>query len=416
MSEVTETTGTEIATLPPAERAVIVLDSHKAEEQLRAMLTETADITEVKDKDSRTMAHNAAMKLKNARVAIEKTGKTARDDANAFSKAVIAEEKRLTAIITPEEDRLLALRNEYDRKVEEERQERERKERERVAAIRERIDAIKALPLDSANDTSEQLHATIHELMDLPIGDDFAEFKEEAEAAKWDAISALQQLWDAATEREAAAARLAEENARLQAERERIEAERQAEEARIQAERDKLAAERAELEALRAQLAAQQQPAPAAEPEAEPVVEQVIEEAPAEPVQEQPPSDVQPELFGETEQVAEPVAELTAQVEEEPANDTDAKAFSRELAKVLAMQFVALADKVDAVGYPDFAATLRNDAASIDAGIYDQAIMTANWTAMADADKAMALASHAGVALVYGDQEMGGAVLLQAAE
>ena len=32
MSEVTKTTGTEIATLPPAERAVIVLDSTKAEE------------------------------------------------------------------------------------------------------------------------------------------------------------------------------------------------------------------------------------------------------------------------------------------------------------------------------------------------------------------------------------------------
>lgn len=396
-TETTKTTGTDIATLPPAERAVIVLDSTKAEEQLRAMLTETADITDVKDKDSRTLVHNAAMKLKNARVAIEKTGKTARDDANAFSKAVIAEEKRLTAIITPEEDRLLALRNEYDRKVEEERQERERKERERVDGIKSRIAAIKLLPLDSANDTSEQLHATIHELTDLPIGDDFAEFKEEAEAAKWDAISALQQLWNAATEREAAAVRLAEE------------------EARLKAEREKLDAERAEFEAWKAQQAAQQA---AANTAAEPVAEEVQ----AEPVQvlqevqEQQPSDVQPELFGETEQVAEPVAELTAQVEEEPANDTDAQVFTRELAKVLAMQFVALSDKVDAVGYPDFAATLRNDAASIDAGIYDQAIMTANWTAMADADKAMALASHAGVALVYGDQEMGGAVLLQAAE
>ena len=388
-TETTKTTGTDIATLPPAERAVIVLDSHKAEEQLRAMLTETADITEVKDKDSRTMAHNAAMKLKNARVAIEKTGKTARDDANAFAKAVIAEEKRLTAIITPEEDRLLALRNEYDRKVEEERQERERKERERVDGIKSRIAAIKLLPLDSANDTSEQLHATIHELMDLPIGDDFAEFKEEAEAAKWDAISALQQLWDAATEREAAAARLAEENARLQA------------------ERDKLAAERAELEALRAQLAAQQQPALAAEQEAEPVVEQVIEESPAESVQEPlPPADVQPELF------SEPAAEQ----DDSRADEDEAKKFSRELAKVLAMQFVALADKVDAVGYPDFAATLRNDAASIDAGIYDQAIMTANWTAMADADKAMALASHAGVALIFGDEAMGTSVLREAAE
>lgn len=417
MSEVTqatETTGTDIATLPPAERAVIVLDSHKAEEQLRAMLTETADITEVKDKDSRTMAHNAAMKLKNARVAIEKTGKTARDDANAFAKAVIAEEKRLTAIITPEEDRLLALRNEYDRKVEEERLERERKERERVAAIRGQIDAIKALPLDSASDTSEQLHGTIHELMDLPIGDDFAEFKEEAEAAKWEAISALQQMWDSATEREAAAARLKAEEERLQAEREKLAAERAEEEARLQAERDKLAAERAELEALRSQLAAKQQPA--AQPE--PVAEQVIEEAPAEPVQEPlPPADVQPELFGvDLSAGPDESVQVDVQVAEEPANDTDANAFVRQLAAVTAKQFIALADKVEAVGHLEFANTLRDDAAAIDAGVYDQALLAADWTAMANADKAMALASHAGVALVFGDEAMGGAVLLQAAE
>lgn len=396
MSEVTKTTGTEIATLPPAERAVIVLDSTKAEEQLRAMLTETADITEVNDKDSRTLVHNAAMKLKNARVAIEKTGKAARDDAQAFSKAVIAEEKRLKEIITSEEDRLFKLRDDYDKQVEAERLERERKERERVAAIRSQIDAIKALPMDSANDTSAQLHQTIHELTDFAIGDDFAEFKEEAEAAKWDAIGALQKLWEAAIEREAAAARLAEE------------------EARLQAERDRLAAERAELEALRAQLAAQQQPA--AQPE--PVAEQVIEEAPAEPVQEPlPPADVQPELFGvDLSAGPDESVQVDVQVSEEPANDTDANAFVRQLAAVTAKQFIALADKVEAVGHLEFANTLRDDAAAIDAGVYDQALLAADWTAMANADKAMALASHAGVALVFGDEAMGGAVLLQAAE
>lgn len=412
MSEVTNNVATDIAALPPAERAAIVLDSSKAETQLREMLTKTADIADVSDKDSRTLVHNAAMNLKNARVAIEKTGKTARDDANAFSKAVIAEEKRLIAIISPEEDRLLGLRNEYDRKVEEERQERERKERERVANIRSQIDAIKALPLESANDPSQQLHQTIHELTDFAIDDGFAEFQEEAAAAKWDAIEALKKLWDTAQSREAEAARLLAERerleaerlaeeARLQAERDKLAAERKAEEDRLQAERAKLEAERAEFEAWKAQQAAQQQAAaqPAVEEvQAEPVAEQV-----SEPVQEElPPADPQPE----------PVAEP----DDSRADEDEAKKFARELAKVLAMQFNALADKVEAVGHPDFAATLRDDAASIDAGFYDHKILSADWTAMADADKAMALASHAGVALVYGDEAMGGAVLLQAAE
>ncbi len=50
--------------------------------------------------------------LRNARVKIEKTGKGLRDDANKFAKAVIAKEKELIAIISPEEDRLKAIEEE----------------------------------------------------------------------------------------------------------------------------------------------------------------------------------------------------------------------------------------------------------------------------------------------------------------
>lgn len=409
MSKKTETTGTEatttvteIATLPPAERAAIVLDATKAEAQLRAMVTETADINEVKDKDSRAMVHNAAMKLKNARVAIEKTGKAARDDANAFSKAVIAEENRLKAIITTEEDRLFKLRDDYDQQVEAEKQERERKERERVDSIKSRIAAIKALPLESANDPSAQLHQTIHDLTDLEIGDDFAEFKEEAGAAKWDAIGALQRLWDAAITREA-------ENARLQAEAERLAALRAEEEAKLQEERDKLAAERAELEAMRAELAAQKaaaQPQQVAEPEPEP------EPSPLEPeVLDEPPCDPIVDLFTATD--PDPVTEDATAESEAAQSATD---IVRELAGIAAMQFRALGDKTAAVGFDDFAAQLCHIADELESGSLDSNLMAADWTAMANADKAMALASHAGVALVFGDQEMGGSVLLQAAE
>lgn len=400
--------------LQSIDRAVVALNSTQTERDIQLLVEEAKAITEVNDKSSREIAHKAAMRLQKARTTIDKVGKAVREDAQAFVREVIAEEKRLKAIMAEEESRVFALRDAYDRKVEEERQERERKERERVAAIRGQIDAIKALPLDSASDTSEQLHGTIHELMDLPIGDDFAEFKEEAEAAKWEAISALQQMWDSATEREAAAARLKAEEERLQAERDRLAAERAEEEARQQAEREKLAAERAELEALRSQLAAKQQPEPVVDPVQEEAQPEPVAEA--QPVQEElPPADAQPEVAGfdlsaDTDKTAE------VEVVAEPANDTDATSFSREMAKVLAMQFNAMADKVAAFGQEGFAAALRDDAAAIDSGLYDHNIVHADWTAMADADKAMALASHAGVALVYGDEAMGGSVLLQAAE
>lgn len=398
MSEVTQNAETQtaaeaahnqLAVLSPERRAELALNSKDTALQLQQLVAESADITEVTDKDSREMAHNAAMKLKNTRIAIEKVGKAAREDAQAFSKAVIAEEKRLKEIITPEEARVFKLRDEYDQKVEAERQERERNEIARVAAIRERIDAIKALPLDSADDGSQQLTQTIQELTDFAIDDSFAEFKEDAEAAKWEAIGILQRLFDAACSREAAAAQLAAENARLQA------------------ERDKLEAERAEFEAWKAQQAAQQQPEPVAEVQPAPEVDEVQ----AEPVQEEPaPAEAQPALFGDVAQDAEPENDESSNDEE------DAQAFTRKLANVMAMQFVALADKVQAIGHVEFADTLRDDAKAIESGIFDDRILAANWTMMADADKAMAIASHAGVALVYGNQEMGGSVLLQAAE
>ncbi|HEX5362378.1 MAG TPA: hypothetical protein VFW49_15030 [Fluviicoccus sp.] len=390
------TTGTEIATLPPAERAAIVLDATKAEEQLRAMVTETADITEVKDKDSRTLVHNAAMKLKNARVAIEKTGKAARDDANAFSKAVIAEENRLKAIITTEEDRLFKLRDDYDQQIEAEKQERENREKARVAAITSRITAIKALPLDSANDTAEQLQQTLQELTGFEIGDDFAEFKAEAEAAKAGAVTALQVLHQAAANREA-------------------------ETARLKAEADRLAAERAELEQMRAQLQAQlaaQQPAPTAEPEAVEQAQQAEEPAGEDNAQE----ETQPEPF-ETQH------DMFAQASDEPAEaeQMDANAFVMELAKHTAMQFEAMAEKVGIVaaavrvdelrkGFNDFALQLRNVATNLDAGHFDDALLNADWSAMGNADKAIALASHAGVALIFGNEAMGASVLREAAE
>lgn len=60
--------------------------------------------------------HSAAMAATKARTAIVQAGKAARDDATRFSKAVIAEEARLIAIIQPEESRLKVLRDEWDAK------------------------------------------------------------------------------------------------------------------------------------------------------------------------------------------------------------------------------------------------------------------------------------------------------------
>jgi len=63
-------------------------------------------VKDITDKEAVEVAKRQRLELRGARVAIEKTGKDMRDDANKFAKAVIAKEKELIAIIKPEEERL----------------------------------------------------------------------------------------------------------------------------------------------------------------------------------------------------------------------------------------------------------------------------------------------------------------------
>ena len=87
-------------TLP--QRAAVALGAAEHEKQLALLVAEAQTITEIKNADGRTQCHATYMTLKNARVAISKTGKVAREDAKAFCDAVIAEERRLISIIEAE--------------------------------------------------------------------------------------------------------------------------------------------------------------------------------------------------------------------------------------------------------------------------------------------------------------------------
>lgn len=77
-------------------------------EKLTALVAESTHIREVNldDKDQLETVKRARIKLRDARVAIEKTGKSYREDALAYQRAVIAKERELIAIIEPEETRL----------------------------------------------------------------------------------------------------------------------------------------------------------------------------------------------------------------------------------------------------------------------------------------------------------------------
>ena len=252
-----------VVALSPVDRAELALNSKKTEKELRDLVASVAGITAPTNADGRTECHAAYMSLRNARVAIETTGKKAREDATAFSKAVIAEEKKLVAIVDPEETRLKALRDEWDAAREAERQALIEAERLRVDALRGRIAAIAAYPSQFALKPSSEVRSFLQTVKDsLESGaletllETFDELSDEAEAVFASTIESLEAMYEDKLNAEAAeqaareaaeaeAARVAAEAERLRVEREAFEAEQKASREAAKAEADRLALEAA---------------------------------------------------------------------------------------------------------------------------------------------------------------------------
>lgn len=91
------------------------------------------------DKDGYKRVREARIELKNERVSLENDAYDLRENAIKFSKTVIAREKQLKGIITPEETRLQAEEDQYSEQVE---ALRVQKEREEDMRIQQRVDAL----------------------------------------------------------------------------------------------------------------------------------------------------------------------------------------------------------------------------------------------------------------------------------
>lgn len=247
-----------VAVLPPSERAAIVLNSAALRTELTTLAESTKDITAVIDPAGRKQVHTAAMLLVKHRTGIKNNGENAREDANKFSKAVIAEQKALTAIIEPEETRLLALRDAYDEAE-------AKKEQDRIDA---EVARMKAVSVSIANISQGVINAGAHTTTSAQIADaiialqelntDAEEYRgKEAEAlsAKSDALVAMHTLYDARLASERAEverlAAVAAENERLEAKRIELEAEAKRH-AEARAEQDKIDAAKREAEAIEA--------------------------------------------------------------------------------------------------------------------------------------------------------------------
>lgn len=243
------------------ERAANVLAFDETKTKLVALAAESARIVEITGAPGYQEAQAARVKLKFARVDIEKRGKAAREDAQAFAKAVIGKERELVEIIAPEEDRLQTLQDKWDSIVALEKAAKAEAERLRVLNIRLAIDAVRGLPLQAVGATSAQIADLINRA-NSPLGIDAQEFDIEARRVQQDAVERLtaahaaavaeeQRREDFRIAKELEDRRIAEERAelaRLRAEQESRAAE---ERARLAAERE--AEEKRQAEARKAQ-------------------------------------------------------------------------------------------------------------------------------------------------------------------
>jgi hypothetical protein len=229
-----------IESMSVTERAANALNQAETEEQIKALVEESKPIVAVTDSASREVCHGSLMTLKNMRILIQNRAKDGRDEAVKYSKAVIAIEKELVALITPEETRLAAIRDEWDTAKEREKEAKIAAEIARVAAIQERIAELRGCQTLSPSSGSTLIMEHIHDLDAIPVDSTFEEFEQQAHDAKIAALVRLKGILGAAVAHEAEQKKIIEERAELAKLRE-AEEQRQAMARAEQAEKDRLA-------------------------------------------------------------------------------------------------------------------------------------------------------------------------------
>lgn len=243
------------------DRAINALGLAGLRDELKALAVSTKNLIEITNEDGYKQIHAARMTLKNQRVEITRRGKTARDDANAFAKAVIAEEKALIGIIEPEESRLQTIQTEHDERIERQRQAAIEAETRRVEIIQDKIAELRGA-ISAVNSlgvpTPEKVQQFIDDVEAITVDKSFDEFEQQGHEAKASTLAMLREILAAANERKAEEARIAEERtelAKLRAADEKRQAEEAAKRQAAEAEerRKREAEEKKQREVLEAQ-------------------------------------------------------------------------------------------------------------------------------------------------------------------
>lgn len=205
-------------------------------------------------------ALGARKELRDIRVGLEKMRKEIKAPALERCRLIDEEAKTITAQLEALEKPIDGQIKAEEARKEREKQERERLERERIETIRKKVEGIRRLPAAMSGESAAEIAAEIEALEQFNPGDEFAEFIDDAEAAKANALDVLRAMHERQAAQEAAAEaarleaeRLAAERAELERQRAEAAAAAQAAQAAAKAEAERLAAERAAFEAEQAE-------------------------------------------------------------------------------------------------------------------------------------------------------------------
>lgn len=333
--------------LTVVERVSLALNTEAVKKEFIALAEQSKSIVAIVDDTSYQEAQGARMRLVKARTTTQKRGKGAREDAQAFSKGVIAGEQMLLAIIEPEEKRLQALQSEWDAIAERKRQ----AEVERVQNLMAGIEAINQMPLAIMGRPSDEISCQIIAAESINPAN-YSEFVIQADEARTKVIAALRQLHAGAVAQENAAAaekqRIADERAdfaRRKAEleeRERKEASRIASESQERAKADAKA--KAKLDAAeaasRAQIALERAAAQRIIDEAARVAKVSLDALEAEAARERA-AEAARKAEIEAAATAEATVKAQAQAETERAQKAENERLEAEKRQALIVTFVA---------------------------------------------------------------------------
>ncbi|GJH00263.1 DUF1351 domain-containing protein [Paraburkholderia terrae] len=183
----------------------------------------------VHTKEGMKDAKETRSKLKKLRTTLENKRKELKEPALRRSQAIDGEARDLKAAIEALETSVDEQITAQEQKEAREEAERQRVEKIRVDGINGKIAAIRSIVAESANDSIEDLDASIADMEGWVISDEdgFAEFIQDARTARDETLAALRQLRaDAVARAELAAeqTRLAEERAAFEREKAEFEA------------------------------------------------------------------------------------------------------------------------------------------------------------------------------------------------